>query len=119
MAVGDLTVSRDVHKALAHHDSKFARVLRRKSVDVLKLENVTLDVGYGFPALPASKLLKMAADEFSVSSAEYCTRMLRDQEWGGGPEIIALCNYMQIPIHVYELKSEVAGVFGLRKEFGR
>ena len=29
--------------------------------------------------------------------------MLKKSTWGGGPEIVALCNYMKRPIHVYEL----------------
>ena len=29
--------------------------------------------------------------------------MRQDSYWGGGPEIVALCNVLERPIHVYEL----------------
>lgn len=29
--------------------------------------------------------------------------MRKESYWGGGPEIVALCNYLQRPIHIYEL----------------
>lgn len=128
MAIGDTPVERRVHHALTSYDLNFSRTLRHKAVDVLKLENVTLDIGDNFPALPASALLKLAAADLSLSPAQYCKNMLMDREWGGGPEIIALCNYMQLPIHVYELKSRRVGLLSvlglgpllnLRKEFGK
>ncbi len=34
---------------------------------------------------------------------EYCELMAKDAYWGGGPEIVALCNVLKRPIHVYEL----------------
>ena len=44
------------------------------------------------------------SDEYNITTQEYCNAMRKYSEWGGGPELIALCNEFKIPIHVYELK---------------
>lgn len=53
--------------------------------------------------LEARELLHAAAAQFDLAGEEYCELMRKESYWGGGPEIVALCNYLQRPIHIYEL----------------
>jgi hypothetical protein len=53
--------------------------------------------------LEARELLGAAAAQFDMSGEEYCDLMRRESYWGGGPEIVALCNHLKRPIHIYEL----------------
>jgi len=53
--------------------------------------------------LTADELLHVAASQYDLTGEEYCNLMRRDGYWGGGPEIVALCNALRRPIHVYEL----------------
>eukprot|EP00581_Thalassiosira_minuscula_P010277 CAMPEP_0183711680 /NCGR_PEP_ID=MMETSP0737-20130205/7130_1 /TAXON_ID=385413 /ORGANISM="Thalassiosira miniscula, Strain CCMP1093" /LENGTH=453 /DNA_ID=CAMNT_0025940247 /DNA_START=122 /DNA_END=1483 /DNA_ORIENTATION=- len=53
--------------------------------------------------LEARELLSAAAAQFDLDGEEYCELMRKESYWGGGPEIVALCNYLQRPIHIYEL----------------
>ena len=53
--------------------------------------------------LEAHDLLSAAAAQFDLDGEEYCELMRKESYWGGGPEIVALCNYLQRPIHIYEL----------------
>ena len=49
------------------------------------------------------ELIQAAAQQYNISDVEYCNTMAEDCVWGGGPEIVVLCNLLQRPIHVYEL----------------
>lgn len=60
----------------------------------------------GHEFLRAHDLVQAAASQYGISGEEYCRLMRQDSYWGGGPEIVALCNVLQRPIHVYELASE-------------
>lgn len=51
----------------------------------------------------ARDLVAAAAAQYELSPEEYCDQMRKDSYWGGGPEIVALCNVLRRPIHVYEL----------------
>lgn len=53
--------------------------------------------------LTTNDLLHLAASQYDLTGDEYCKLMRNDGVWGGGPEIVALCNYLKRPIHVYEL----------------
>eukprot|EP00578_Thalassiosira_sp_NH16_P024295 CAMPEP_0181100546 /NCGR_PEP_ID=MMETSP1071-20121207/13251_1 /TAXON_ID=35127 /ORGANISM="Thalassiosira sp., Strain NH16" /LENGTH=442 /DNA_ID=CAMNT_0023183283 /DNA_START=115 /DNA_END=1443 /DNA_ORIENTATION=+ len=53
--------------------------------------------------LEAKELLDAAAAQFDMAGEEYCELMRKESYWGGGPEIVALCNHLQRPIHIYEL----------------
>lgn len=53
--------------------------------------------------LRAGELVTAAAAQYDLTAEEYCDQMRRDSYWGGGPEIVALCNVLRRPIHVYEL----------------
>ncbi|KAL7536289.1 hypothetical protein ACHAXR_008621 [Thalassiosira sp. AJA248-18] len=57
----------------------------------------------GCESMATSQLLSTAAAQYGISSEEYCDLMEQDSYWGGGPEIVALCNVLKRPIHVYEL----------------
>jgi OTU-like cysteine protease len=57
----------------------------------------------GSERLACRELVQAAAAQYGLSSDEYCECMAQDSVWGGGPEIVALCNILQRPIHVYEL----------------
>ena len=55
--------------------------------------------------MSAHEMVETAASQYEVSPDEYCHFMRQDSYWGGcgGPKIVALCNVLQRPIHVYEL----------------
>ncbi|KAL3800632.1 hypothetical protein HJC23_006094 [Cyclotella cryptica] len=89
------------------------RELRRRS---WRLRNCAVDVLEGKTGgrrrrlflqgeeyLEARELLVAAASQFDLEGGEYCELMRRESYWGGGPEIVALCNWLQRPIHIYEL----------------
>jgi hypothetical protein len=79
--------------------------LRQQAVDCLE-ESVRLREHLflqGEEYIPAHELVDAAASPYGISAAEYCKLMRQDSYWGGGPEILALCNVLQRPIHVYEL----------------
>lgn len=84
--------------------------LRRKS---LELRNAAVDVLHnlnnkgrrklflqGDEYLEARELLAAAAAQFELEGEEYCELMRKESYWGGGPEIVALCNHLQRPIHM-------------------
>ena len=50
--------------------------------------------------LEARELLAAAAAQFELEGEEYCELMRKESYWGGGPEIVALCNHLQRPIHM-------------------
>lgn len=57
----------------------------------------------GRESLKSTELVEAAALQYGMSAQSYCESMQEDSVWGGGPEIVALCNLLQRPIHVYEL----------------
>jgi hypothetical protein len=58
---------------------------------------------HGQDYLTCRDLVEAAAAPYGISGKEYCHLMRQNSYWGGGPEIVALCNVLQRPIHVYEL----------------
>ncbi|CAJ1945665.1 unnamed protein product [Cylindrotheca closterium] len=76
--------------------------LREKAVDCLEQKRKLLFL-QGHEYLKAKDLVEAAASQYGISGSEYCQLMRQDSYWGGGPEIVALCNVLQRPIHVYEL----------------
>lgn len=95
----------------------FSKRLREYAVNTLSTKNSSLYIASDYPTISTEDLVSLAAAELSVTVDEYCNLMLQNDAWGGGPEIIALCNKFNIPIHVYELHSRKKGVFS--KEFGK
>jgi OTU-like cysteine protease len=79
--------------------------LREQAVDCLgQKHNILFLQGHEY--LKAQDLVQAAASQYGISGEEYCHLMRQDSYWGGGPEIVALCNVLQRPIHVYELASD-------------
>jgi len=64
----------------------------------------------GEDSLPVEELVSAAAQQYNISGEEYVSSMREDSTWGGGPEIVALCNILERPIHVYELASEANSI---------
>lgn len=56
--------------------------------------------------LRSKDLVEAAAAQYNITGETYCELMRRDSYWGGGPEIVALCNVLRRPIHVYELMED-------------
>ena len=78
-----------------------SRLLRAQAVACLRAERRLFLQGREWMA--ARELVEAAAQQYDLTPAEYCAAMEEDSVWGGGPEIVALCNLLQRPIHVYEL----------------
>jgi len=57
----------------------------------------------GTDSLTIHELVSAAAAQYNITNSEYCSQMEDESTWGGGPEIVALCNVLQRPIHVFEL----------------
>mmetsp|Transcript_16496 Transcript_16496/g.37890 ORF Transcript_16496/g.37890 Transcript_16496/m.37890 type:complete len:364 (+) Transcript_16496:277-1368(+) len=76
--------------------------LRQLAVDCLEERRKLLFL-QGQEYLKATDLVEAAAAQYGISGSEYCGLMRQESYWGGGPEIVALCNVLQRPIHVYEL----------------
>eukprot|EP00557_Chaetoceros_sp_GSL56_P010681 CAMPEP_0176478464 /NCGR_PEP_ID=MMETSP0200_2-20121128/1199_1 /TAXON_ID=947934 /ORGANISM="Chaetoceros sp., Strain GSL56" /LENGTH=287 /DNA_ID=CAMNT_0017874401 /DNA_START=780 /DNA_END=1640 /DNA_ORIENTATION=+ len=95
-----------------HH---YSRHLRTCAVEVLSKHPKRLLFLQGNEYLRARDLVSAAAKQYGMIPEEYCNQMRRDSYWGGGPEIVALCNFLKRPIHVYELVS-IGGGGGKEKE---
>ena len=97
-----------------------SELLRQQAVDMLSEDECTVKGStqhfLGFPRrrprllflqgneyLHRRELLQIASSQYDISGEEYCGCMRKDGYWGGGPEIVALCNVLRRPIHVYEL----------------
>ena len=88
-----------------HHLYQHSQYLRQKAVDILSSNPRRLLFLQGNEYLRARDLVNAAAAQYNLSGEEYCDLMRKESYWGGGPEIVALCNYLKRPIHVYELCS--------------
>mmetsp|Transcript_12618 Transcript_12618/g.24233 ORF Transcript_12618/g.24233 Transcript_12618/m.24233 type:complete len:326 (+) Transcript_12618:57-1034(+) len=79
-----------------------SQTLRQQAVDCLRQPHKRLFL-QGRETLKSGELVQAAAQQYGLTSEEYCQAMEQDCVWGGGPEIVALSNLLQRPIHVYEL----------------
>lgn len=76
--------------------------LRKLSISVLNssfcllIENGVL--------IQAHDLLQSVSDHYNLTKDEYLKKMSHPKAWGGGPEIAAISNILQVPIHVYQLE---------------
>jgi hypothetical protein len=60
----------------------------------------------GVPLITFVELQDLMSEKYNQSFQDYVSNMRHNlSAWGGGPEIIAISNYLQCPIHVYELCS--------------
>ena len=82
--------------------------LRKQAVACLRQGHKKLFL-QGRETLRAHELVTAAAQQYDMSPEEYCTAMEEECVWGGGPEIVALCNLLKRPIHVYELAVQQPG----------
>lgn len=98
-----LPSSRHTHSHNLMHLHQYSKHLRLQAVKVLSQHPRRLLFLQGNEYLRARDLVSAAAKQYGLSPEEYCNQMRRDRYWGGGPEIVALCNYLKRPIHVYEL----------------
>jgi hypothetical protein len=82
---------------------RMASKVRKEAVDFLaKNPNRRLYLNHGMH-IKCQSLLDSISAQFGISTQEYCEMMRKDGFWAGGPEILALCNLLRRPIHVYEL----------------
>jgi len=79
-----------------------SRHLRAKAVACLRQSQRRLFL-QGRESLKAHELVQAAAQQYGLTSEQYCEAMQQDSVWGGGPEIVALTSILKRPIHVYEL----------------
>jgi len=121
MAFDDNETHLDMHDSWL--DQRVAQ-LRALAVDTLVNEaNSTFHLE-GDQTISASELVAAAAEQYNMTSEEYCNSMRRKGVWGGGPEILALVNAMKRPIHVFEpvavhngteFRLQLCGAFGSPK----
>mmetsp|Transcript_2423 Transcript_2423/g.3497 ORF Transcript_2423/g.3497 Transcript_2423/m.3497 type:complete len:392 (+) Transcript_2423:112-1287(+) len=78
-------------------------LLRQSAVECLSRNPWRLLFLQGNEYLRAHDLVNAAAAQYELTGEKYCDLMKRESYWGGGPEIVALCNVLKRPIHVYEL----------------
>lgn len=88
------------------HLRRTSAFLREQAVEFLQKHPRRLLFLQGKESWPARELLEAAASQFNISGDEYCHLMKQDAYWGGGPEIVALSNFLCRPIHVYKLACE-------------
>lgn len=102
--IGDTIGSGEGGRDISPLDELYAssRKLRDEAVALLKQPHRRLFL-QGRECLSAGELVEAAAQQYGLTPDEYCDSMSQDSVWGGGPEIVALSNYLQRPIHVYEL----------------
>jgi hypothetical protein len=81
---------------------EYSHDLRQQAVALLSQPRKRLFV-QGRDYVHSRDLVASAAAQYGMSSEEYCAAMRQESVWGGGPEIVALCNIFKRPIHVYEL----------------
>lgn len=84
---------------------EYSRYLRQQVVECLTTGGRGKLFLQGREKVRAEELVAAAAQQYGLTSQEYCEAMQSDSTWAGGPEIVALCNIIQRPIHVYELHS--------------
>lgn len=101
------------------HLRRASAFLREQAVDFLQKHPRRLLFLQGKESWPARDLLEAAASQFNISGEEYCHLMKQDAYWGGGPEIVALSNFLCRPIHVYKLASEEPATSTSQEEAGR
>jgi len=82
---------------------RYSRLLREKAVDYLASKPKRLLYLQGRDYMRAQDLIETACSPYGCTPEEYCDTMRKESFWGGGPEVVALCNLLKRPIHIYEL----------------
>eukprot|EP00326_Haptolina_ericina_P023853 CAMPEP_0181186430 /NCGR_PEP_ID=MMETSP1096-20121128/10028_1 /TAXON_ID=156174 ORGANISM="Chrysochromulina ericina, Strain CCMP281" /NCGR_SAMPLE_ID=MMETSP1096 /ASSEMBLY_ACC=CAM_ASM_000453 /LENGTH=239 /DNA_ID=CAMNT_0023275323 /DNA_START=166 /DNA_END=885 /DNA_ORIENTATION=+ len=117
----------DEHCHLDMYDTSLSgrvRSLRDLAVDTLTADpNRTLHLE-GDQTIDIHELVEAAAEQYDMTPEAYCSSMRKPGVWGGGPEILALANALQRPIHVFEpvaacngteFRLQLCGAFGSPK----
>ena len=101
--------------------SERVKALRALAVKTLTDDpNRTLHLE-GNQVITTSELVDAAAEQYGVTAEDYCSSMRQAGVWGGGPEILALANALERPIHVFEpvaacngteFRLQLCGAFG-------
>ena len=84
----------------------YSECLRYKAVQVLSgqtdIKTLYIDNTNEEPITPYD-LLQTFANNEGLSIDMYCYNMYKNSTWGSGAEIVALSNYFQRPIYIYQL----------------
>jgi len=80
-----------------------SKKLRQEAVNCLSCRPRRPLFIQGNEYLRAYDLVQAAASQYNLTGSKYCELMRKESYWGGGPEIVALCNVLRRPIYVYEL----------------
>jgi hypothetical protein len=78
-------------------------MLRQLAVDCFENNKTMPLFVHGNEVSCVADLLDACSEQYNITNQEYCTRMRNPKEWGGGPEIVVLCNLLRRPIHLYGL----------------
>jgi len=76
--------------------------LRQLAVETLTADPHRQLYMEGEEMISTEELLAAVAEQYSMKPEEYTNAMRNKGVWGGGPEILALANALQRPIHVFE-----------------
>ena len=87
---------------------RISRQLRELAVSTLQSQDCSfaLQEGDELRKVSSIDILNLVAQQYNITADEYCSSMLHDQTWGGGPELMALAHALKTPIHVYELQTK-------------
>lgn len=91
-----------------------SRLLREQTVDFLASNERSLYF-QGDDYVRADEFIEVAASPYGCTAEEYCAAMRQESVWGGGPEVVALCNLLKRPIHMYDLYPYKKRDFKLRR----
>lgn len=89
------------HNIFDHRLEALSFQLRNLAVDLLS-QNRTF-YAEDNAKIAAGEMLAFVSQHHNISPEEYCRLMRKPATWGGGPEIVALCNHFQCPVYVYSL----------------
>ena len=87
-----------VMEPLLYHSDR----MRQMAVTCFEEEKERVLFVQGDEKVTCAELLEALSEQYGKPE-EYCSKMRKASEWGGGPEIVVLANLLRRPIHVYEL----------------
>ena len=88
-----------VMEPLLYHSDR----MRQMAVTCFEEEKERVLFLQGDEKMTCAELLEAVNEQYDCKPEEYCSKMRKASEWGGGPEIVVLANLLRRPIHVYEL----------------
>ena len=102
LAIGLDHLSTKTHLPFTRATRMASSKLRELAVQLLRKENELLFIENG-EMTTSAQLVEVVSSHYNMSPKQYCNEMEKAETWGGGPEIVVLCNYLKRPIHVYML----------------